>query len=163
VAPFIWPLLGAYIAFALLTWLARPLFDLLLRFSKFGRLALSADQTRASNAIGACLLAGLASTIAWLALDNAVFLIMGIFFGLLMLPVAGTFRCPEGFPRRIMTAYTGVLVLIGVAFFAIVFELVPVSPATGQSLVNKLMLGFGIGVFLSQFLINGLVGVRVRR
>ena len=162
-APFIWPILGAYIAFAVLTWLARPLFDLLLRFNRFGRLALSREQTHAANAVGACFLAGLVSAIAWLALDNSVFLVMAIFFGLLTLPVAGTFRCPEGFPRRIMTAYTGLLILMGVAFFAVVFEVIPLSRETGQSLLDKLLIGFGAGIFLSQFLVNGLVGIRVRR
>jgi len=38
----IYGLLVAYMAFALLTWLADPLFNLLLRFSRFGRLAFPA-------------------------------------------------------------------------------------------------------------------------
>ena len=36
----LWPVLILYIAFALLTWFAAPLFNLLLRVNRFGRLAL---------------------------------------------------------------------------------------------------------------------------
>jgi tetratricopeptide (TPR) repeat protein len=162
-APFIWPILGVYIAFALLTWLARPFFDLLLRLNRFGRLALSREQVTASNAVGACLLAAAASAAAGLALDADVFLALAIFFGLLLLPVAGTFKCPAGWPRRIMTAYTALLIAAGVLFFVLAFLAGPLAIASAPALMNKLAMGFFAGIFLSQFVINGLLMVRVRR
>ncbi len=161
-APFIWPVLGAYIAFALLTWLARPLFDLLLRFNKFGRLALSREQTTASNAVGACLFLALGSLAAAFTVSSVFYLVAG-FFGLLLLPVAGTFRVPEGWPRRLMFGVLALFLLLGLSFFGIVFEVIPTREETGMGILTKLAMAFGVGIFLSQFLINGLVAVRVRR
>ena len=45
-APWIMPILMVYLVFVLLTWFAYPLFNLLLRFNKFGWYALSRDQRR---------------------------------------------------------------------------------------------------------------------
>lgn len=56
VAPYFRPLLWAYIAFALLTWVGYPLFNLLLRLNRFGRHALSKDQVLGSNVFGLMLL-----------------------------------------------------------------------------------------------------------
>ena len=57
VAPYAWALMIAYIGFAVMTWLADPLFNLLLRLNRFGRLALSRKQVVSSNCIGLLLLA----------------------------------------------------------------------------------------------------------
>ena len=51
--PIILPLLALSFAFLVLTWIASPLFNLLLRLNRFGRLALSRDQRIASSWIGA--------------------------------------------------------------------------------------------------------------
>src|SRR5262249_28741674 len=55
-APFIDPIVYALFGFVLLTWTASPLFNLMLRFNRFGRLALSREQVVASNWLAACLL-----------------------------------------------------------------------------------------------------------
>src|SRR6266851_1639615 len=48
-SPWINPLLVAYFIFAIMTWLASPLFNLMLRLNKFGRHILSREQTLESN------------------------------------------------------------------------------------------------------------------
>ncbi len=53
--PFVWPLMGVYLLFAVMTWVASPLFNLLLRLSPAGRHALTADQKRASTLFGLAL------------------------------------------------------------------------------------------------------------
>ena len=53
-APFIRPILVLTFAFVLMTWISSPLFNLALRFNRFGRLALSREQKVQSNWIGAC-------------------------------------------------------------------------------------------------------------
>jgi hypothetical protein len=55
-APYIWPVLAVYIAFALLTWIGVPLANLLLRLSRYGRYALSRHQRIGSNFFGLHLL-----------------------------------------------------------------------------------------------------------
>jgi tetratricopeptide (TPR) repeat protein len=118
-APWILPLRILYVAFALMTWLAYPLFNLLLRLNKFGRLVLSPEQTMASNWFGLCLLfalAGLAGC-ALRGLDSP-WLIMALVFGLLLLPVSVVFKCPAGWPRRTMGALTIFMALLGLVTLA---------------------------------------------
>ena len=61
------PLIIAYVVFGLMTWIADPLFNLLLRLNRFGRLALSREQVVASNWLACCLLPAIVSLIAYLA------------------------------------------------------------------------------------------------
>jgi tetratricopeptide (TPR) repeat protein len=116
VAWYIWPVLLLYLAFGVLTWIADPLFNLLLRLDRNGRLALSAEQVRASNWVGLCLFTALLFTVAGASSGWIDLLIGGGLFGLLVLPIAGIFDCRAGWPRRVMSIYTAVLAaLAGVA------------------------------------------------
>lgn len=47
--PFVWSVLLCFYGFIYLSWVATPLFNLLLRLSRFGRLVLSAEERRGSN------------------------------------------------------------------------------------------------------------------
>ena len=87
-APWILPLQILYICFALMTWMAYPFFNLLLRLNRFGRLALSREQTIASNWFGSCLLLSLLGLTGCFLLGfNAPWLTGALVFGLLLLPV----------------------------------------------------------------------------
>src|SRR5262245_61858588 len=55
IAPFIWPVLILYLMFGVTVWIADPLFNLLLRLDRFGRLALTPAQVTASTWVGLCL------------------------------------------------------------------------------------------------------------
>ena len=115
-APWILPLRILYLAFALMTWLASPLFNLLLRLNRFGRLALSRDQTVASNWIGLLLLLVILSLLGCVryGFDSLCVMALAI-FGFLLLPVAGTFRCPVGPARKFMGWYASVAAGAGIA------------------------------------------------
>jgi hypothetical protein len=102
-----------YIVFAMLTWTAKPLSDLLLRLDSYGRLLLSRSQIEATN-IGLALLATAAGMfVIGLATGN------GAYFGgalgtlALLLPVSGTFQAPAGKKRRILGLYTIALTILG--------------------------------------------------
>ncbi len=158
-APFINPLLWAYVLFALMTWLAHPLFDLMLRLNRFGRLALSKEQVSASNAVGLCLFPALAFSALWFATDDILFVLAGGFFGIMMLPVAGTFKCPQGWPRRVMTLYTAGMAALGLFYFSLGF-----LPLDARESIARTVFGvFLLAAFLSQFVVNGLIMARVRR
>jgi len=122
-APWILPLRILYIAFALMTWLAYPFFNLLLRLNKFGRLVLSREQTIASNWFGLCLLLALIGLAGCIFRGfNSPWFIMLVIFGLLLLPVSAVFKCEAGWPRNAMAGITIFIALIGLAaleqFFA---------------------------------------------
>jgi hypothetical protein len=149
------PFLILYIAFAVMTWVASPLFNLLLRLNRFGRLALSREQIVASNWIGGCVLAVLAALGAWLATANAQFLMLALVCGLVVLPLAGTFQCSRGWPRQMMALYTLLLAAMGLGSQALAFLKSPLS--------ETLLLLFFLGAFLSGFVANGLMMARPRR
>jgi tetratricopeptide (TPR) repeat protein len=108
-APVLWPLIGAYVVFLLGSWLADPLFDLLLRLDPVGRRALSAERRRASEAVGVCLLVALVAGLAAWATGSAAALTLAASAALLLIPLAGTFQCDAGWPRTAMGGYTAVL------------------------------------------------------
>ncbi len=115
-APWILPVQILYVCFALMTWVAYPFFNLLLRLDPFGRLVLSREQTIASTWLGLCLLVALIALAACILNDfKDPWFAMLMVFGFLLLPVSAVFRCPSGRPRNIMAALTIILVVLGVA------------------------------------------------
>jgi tetratricopeptide (TPR) repeat protein len=115
-APWILPIRIVYLAAALLTWTADPLFNLLLRVNRFGRLALSDEQRTASSWFGATVFLALASLALCLVYGfNNMFVLSALVFGFLMVPVAGTFKASAGWPRTLLLCYTVGLALVGIA------------------------------------------------
>jgi tetratricopeptide (TPR) repeat protein len=153
--PWVMPILVLYVVFAVMTWIASPLFNLVLRLDRFGRHALTREEVVASNWIGALLVPALVSLVAWLVTDSAAWLLAMIYFGLLMLPVSVLFAMPAGWPRQVLAIYTGAL--------ATTVPAAVVSLRLAPDLTVPLVVGFMWGAFLSGFLANGLMMVRVRR
>ncbi|HLL45097.1 MAG TPA: tetratricopeptide repeat protein [Longimicrobiaceae bacterium] len=117
-APLIWPVLALWLLFVLLSWTADPLFDSLLRLDPVGRRALTPDRVLASNLVLATLAAALALAGASVALDAPRAGLAAFVFGFLVLPVAGTFRCEPGWPRRTMAVLTAIIALLGIGVLA---------------------------------------------
>lgn len=154
-SPWIRPLLVAYIAFAVMTWIASPLFNVMLRFNKFGRYALSDDQRKGANLVAVVALPAIVCLVWWLAADNDIGFIAMIYFGLLLLPVSAIYNCDRGWPRRGMAIYTIVLAC-----------LMPAGILVGA--VNRQLLVFFLqahfwGSFLSGFVANALMQAKAKR
>jgi len=148
-APWVAPLQFLYLAFVLLTWLAQPLFNLLLRLNRFGRYALSEDQIQGANWVGGCLAAGLLATIGGALTEfppGSGVTILVCFA--LSLPVAGIFKCSPGWPRQVMAGGTLLLATIGLAAAA----LSPLVPKATGALLGLFALGFIISLFGANFL-----------
>lgn len=166
-APWLLPLRLLYIAFAVLTWLADPVFNLLLRLNKFGRMALTPEQTVASNWVGGCLLLAISSLLACFYFGfESIFLIAALVFGLISLPMAIVFKCASGWPRKVMAGYTLVIAIIGLASLGLFLA---AGYTTGEQ--SKQLAGHGgstfgifiIGSFGSQWLANFMLMQRPRR
>ncbi len=115
-APWLLPFRIVYLVIVLLTWTADPLFNLLLRVNKFGRLALSEEQSTASSWFAAAVFPALASlALCFVFGFNSIFLIAALVFGALMIPVAGMFRASIGWPRTLLMCYTAGLAVAGLA------------------------------------------------
>jgi tetratricopeptide (TPR) repeat protein len=165
-APWLLPLRILYIAFALLTWTADPLFNLMLRLNRFGRLALSREQTVATNWFGTCLLLALCSLAGWLMMPRSAFLIAAAVFGFLLLPLAGTFRCSEGWPRKAMATYTTAMAVLGISAVILLFiaagQSGSAAKSTGAASLPLISLFF-IGAIGSGWVANILISQRPRR
>jgi hypothetical protein len=122
-APFVGPITVLVFGFILLTWVASPLFNFLLRFNKFGRLALTAEEKRESSWIGCFTVIALAFTLVYLgngAKIGRAFFGMRV-FGLMLFPLRVTFLVDAGRPRQIAALVSLGLFLINVPLLFMLF------------------------------------------
>lgn len=136
--PLVTPIMLLYLFFALLSWIAQPLFNLLLRLDKAGRMALSEEQVIASNWIGLCVAGSGLSALAALVTGNGIFWSGAIGALAMSLPVAGVFNAKPGNKRNILILYTLLLALVGGASLVSGFS----SPEAGSALSTFFMLGW---------------------
>lgn len=104
---------GVYMGFVLLTWLADPLFNLVLRFNRYGRLALSPQQTVASNWLGGLLAVGLLASISGAMLTLWPLLGLGVMALAMTIPVSGSFMATDDRSRQFLGLYSAMLALTG--------------------------------------------------
>jgi hypothetical protein len=140
-----------------MTWISASLFNLFLRLHRDGRHALSRDQVVASNWFGVCLLAALLSLGTWAVAGQVLALWPALVFGLLLIPVAGTFACDPGWPRWAMAAITIGLLLVGVGGPFLAAFLGRPGVVSGSLTV------FLLGIFASQWIAAGLASVTVKK
>lgn len=149
--PVLYPLMLLYVGFALSTWVAYPVFNLLLRLDHFGRYALSPDQIRGANAVGACLL--LAAILLGGGLLGGMPVLVSAALGALalILPVSGIFHAPPGKKRLFLAAYTGLLVLVGVGFLATAWM---GNSSTSTTLASTFLLGWAGYSFVANLVLS---------
>jgi tetratricopeptide (TPR) repeat protein len=146
---------AVYLIFVILTWVADPLFTLLLRFNKFGRLALSDVEIQQSNWWGACFGVAIASLILWIYSNNTTALISAIAFCLLLIPTAAMFHCQPGWTKNAMRIYIGILVLLGLGS--------AVLSMFSKSLWLIPMLAFLVGAIASSWVATWLTGIKPKK
>jgi Flp pilus assembly protein TadD len=164
-APWMMPLLIAYVAFALMTWLASPLSNLALRLNRFGRLALTREQTVTSNWVGLCVLSAVVAITTYLVGGNIDYLLCAITCALVVPPLAHIYSCAEGWPRVVMIEIT-----LGLIFLALVILVsLPLSTALPPALARVLsitghtaFLVLALGALAAQIAINALLHVQPR-
>lgn len=149
--PFIFPVIVVILAFVLLTWIASPLFNFLLRFNKFGRLALSHDQRIASSWIGGCFMLAIGCFVAAMVKTTSPAVFGTAYFGLLLLPLAVTFSRASGNPRQLMAAYTAAVALLGLPVMSLVL-LGRASPWKDEKFAYELVPYFVLGAAVSTWL-----------
>jgi tetratricopeptide (TPR) repeat protein len=166
-APWVLPLRILYVAFVVLTWTSYPMFNLLLRLNRFGRLALTREQTVESNWVGAVFLLALGSLGGCFVMGfGSPWLMSLTVFGLLLLPLSGLFRCAVGWPRYVMLTLVIGLGLLGLVAMTMLWQ----AYQGGESYVRSRaepafgLLGlFSVGVLLSTVGANILASQRPRR
>lgn len=163
-SPWISPVQVLYLVFALMTWLAYPVFNLMLFFHPFGRHALDRDQRWQATVVGLCLGLGLVSLSATLLVSApSPYMLSAFVFGLMAIPLAAIFSCSEGWPRRVMAMIAILLVAAGLTAVGV---RIVINPTRGSSLaaLGGAALGvFLLGTFISQWVANWLMTQRPER
>ncbi len=127
IQPFTAPLLFVYLFFVLMTWIANPLFNMLLRFNKYGRYALSDSEKSASNWLAFLLGGGLVMVICGAFMPTDHLLLTGTFLLLLILPVVRLFGS-TGMRRKVTVIAASIISICGItAFTALLLGNEPVS------------------------------------
>lgn len=106
---------AAYLLLVLLSWAAEPLADWSVRRDPMGPALLTPEQNAAARAVVLVLAVGLGSAAITAATGSAAAMRGALATLPLVIPVAGTFQCPAGWPRRLMGAYTLALFLAAAA------------------------------------------------
>jgi hypothetical protein len=165
-APWLLPFQILYVVFALMTWLAQPLFNLLLRLNRFGRLALSPEQTATSNWVGGSLAGALlllatflAATLSGRPIPGAACLLGALVCGALALPLSAIYNCAPGWPRRTMAGYAALLAMVGLAGVGALLMTAgnPGGLRAAVAAAEGPLSLFFIGIFLTGFLANYLI------
>lgn len=165
-APWIAPLLILYVVFAIMTWVSSPLFNLLLRLNRFGKLALSREQIITSNWVGLCVLGALLSLLVYFAFGVEGALISALACGLVIPPLSAIYHCHPGWPRTAMLSIALALAGVGLAIATLVGLSVFVQEDRGARLAEfgwSMFPLFFVGAIASQFAANALVSTIPRR
>ncbi len=165
--PYVWPVLAVYAVFALMTWLAYPLFNLLLLTDKLGRRALTANQRWQALSVGGILLSAILLAAGTAIFDSTSLTFLGydsaFSIAALSIPALCVFACSAGWPRWVMLGATAGLaalavVPLGCRLYTALWPHAPAAPvvAAFQFWDNWFVLGL-VG---SQFLALSLVSVK---
>jgi tetratricopeptide (TPR) repeat protein len=163
-APWILPLQVLYGMFVLMTWLAQPIFNLMLFMHPMGRHALNKDQRSQALWVGLSLFLCLAFLGPWIVSGyHSTFLIPALVFGLLAIPVASVFICEVGWPRRVMAAITFFLAATGLIAVVTISVMNPEQKSLAGFLGMASFVVFLVGSFASQWIANWLATQKPRR
>jgi tetratricopeptide (TPR) repeat protein len=157
---------AAYLLFAVLTWTARPLFNLMLRLDKFGRHVLSRKEIVQSNWVALFLIGALGTTalFSWtlhsegetLAESLSLGGMLGVRFLFLLIPLCSTFHAAPGWPKAVMLLATIGLSALAYGGLAIGFLFDDVE------LMTKCLNASFYGTILSTWLGLGVLSVQQR-
>lgn len=146
--PFVRPIIYAYTAFALSTWIIEPISNLFLRLNTYGRYALTKDQLRASTFTGigfSLAIIGLAGFIMNDVLPFSLVILYGIGF---MILCGSMFKPSVKSKRAIAMALALGLAAVGLLMLVLAF---------GGGDASTVTMVFIFGTFLYQFAINALI------
>ncbi len=156
------PIQVAYISFVLLTWLAYPLFNLMLFVHPVGRYALDRDQRFQAALVGLCLFIAVGLLALSIGSPGA-YLLPALVFGLLAIPTSAIFMCARGWPRTAMALITLGLCAAGISAAAIVSFGHPAKGSPAAQWGGGALALFLLGTFASQWIANWLASQRPER
>jgi len=140
----LWPLVWAYIAFAVATWLAVPLANMFIWFHPFGRLALTKTEKLESLAVAVTLLLLAGLHIGAAMTGNVLLEVAALLMLVLSVSIAMTIvsRAPQA--RKIMIGYTCVVAILMIVM--ILGNVATLFPLIGYSGLGACLLANGLAM-----------------
>ncbi len=113
--PFLTPVFYVLVAFALLSWITEPFFNLILRFDSVARHALNDDERNASTVVGVGILAAItALTVSFLRPEQeSYWVVVAMYFALSMIPASRYFMTERAGLRKKVGIYALALIAVG--------------------------------------------------
>ena len=159
IRPYVLPITLLYILFALMTWIANPLFNTFLRFHPFGKHLLTTKEKWASNAIATAFVVGLVHAGFFLALmvfsgefsswPVCVVLLFGSM--LLTAPLSVAFETEPGWPTKVaVTCAIGFSVLFLIICYAFSYGAI-ITPAFVKEYGGSLLSIYQFGILIFCF------------
>lgn len=146
-----YPLIALVAVFVFSTWLANPLMNLVMRLDRFGKHALTRDQTTQANLVGLCL--GAAALLFAAELALGLHHLPSLLVVLLALPVSSVHEAAVGWPRRISMIAATAFTLIA-AFEVVAIHVLSIAVHGGQADEPTAMLGAAAVVLLPIYFIG---------
>lgn len=144
--PLLVPLGVLYAAFVLLTWVVDPLFNLVLRFNRYGRMVLSERELKGTTVFGGALALALGLTALFVGLGPFVdahargtLMAAAIVSAAMLMPIAATLNVSHPESRARLGNYTAVLGVVGAGYL--------LAQALGLK-IGGLLLLIGVVAFL---------------
>lgn len=120
--PFLIPVMVAYLALVLASWLADPLLNGLLLLTADGRRLLSRDDKQSGVVICAVLALALALVVGGLVRGSDTLLLGALAVGMTSITAAGAYQCNPGTQRRLLLGLAALLVLTALVATALAWE-----------------------------------------
>ncbi len=133
-----WTIAITAIVFVILTWLANPLMNIIMRFHPHGRYALTHDQRQQANLIGGCLLISAGLFICEFVIESTH--MSSIMFLLVCLPILIIHLSERGWPRRISSLIAVTFFFMATIVASAVFLSPPLEDIVGENIVAALNL-----------------------
>lgn len=113
--PFLTPIFYILVGFALLTWVIKPFFNLVLRFDSVARHALNDDERHGSTVVGVGILGAItALSIAFFRENQHIYWqAVAVFFGISMIPTSRYFMTEDEDLRKKVGIYAVAMLVVG--------------------------------------------------
>ncbi len=141
------PIFVLFLMLSLLSWIMYPLSNLFLRLNKYGRYALTPEDTLVSNLVGSSLLVFIIGLISFFILAGEDWSLALTFFGFtMMIPLSSMLNPTKAKNRKVLVGYTIAIGTIGVIAIA--------GLVIGSPWAMTLCTGYMIGIFAYQWIAN---------
>jgi tetratricopeptide (TPR) repeat protein len=162
-APILYPIAFLIVLFVVATWIGDPLMNLWMRLDRYGRHALTRDQTVQANLVGSALAAAVLLFLVELAAGWTH--IPAIAVAILALPLSSVHACERGWPRTVAWSAAGLFVLLAAVVGVAIHGLAggdPKADAAGAGFAAFAILALGVAAW-SFLIIGWLAQVQPRR